>query len=142
MRLGSSRSLIDRYSRSGPVLSVGAIAILLWFALRLWPEPALRAGGVARAVGLFHLWHPVPRLVAEIEVLTAVVAVLAAGIALVLVPRLNQFLTEARECRRNEVRLLAATENSLDAFYILKSVRGEDGQIADFEFTYLNHNAE
>jgi diguanylate cyclase (GGDEF)-like protein len=142
MRLGSSRSLIDRYSRSGPVLSVGAIALLLWLAFRLWPEAVLQASGVARAIGLFHLWHPVPRLVADIEVLTAVVTVLAAGIATVLVPRVSQFLTEARECRRNEARLLAATENSLDAFYILKSVRGEDGQIADFEFTYLNHNGE
>lgn len=39
-------------------------------------------------------------------------------------------------------QFLAAAEGSMDAFYILQSVRDENGSIVDFEFRYLNPHAE
>ncbi len=60
----------------------------------------------------------------------------------VLVPRVNGSLRHWRECQKEEARFLAATERSLDGFYILKAVRGDESEITDFAFTYLNHNGE
>jgi PAS domain S-box-containing protein len=42
----------------------------------------------------------------------------------------------------SEARFRKATEGSLDAFFILKSVRDGKGQITDFEFVDLNKSAE
>ena len=44
--------------------------------------------------------------------------------------------------RRERDRLHAAAESSMDAFYICEAVRGTDGNIDDFVFTYLNSNVE
>lgn len=46
------------------------------------------------------------------------------------------------EVRRERDRLHAASESSLDAFYICEAVRGKTGEIEDFAFTYCNRNAE
>jgi diguanylate cyclase (GGDEF)-like protein/PAS domain S-box-containing protein len=81
-------------------------------------------------------------LVADAEMMTAVLAILAAGTVPALVPRVNETLRRWRERRQDEARFLVATEGSLDGFYILSAVRGAAGEIADFEFTYLNHNGE
>jgi diguanylate cyclase (GGDEF)-like protein/PAS domain S-box-containing protein len=40
-----------------------------------------------------------------------------------------------------DARFLAATESSLDAFFLLDAVRGKGGAIEDFSFTYLNRKA-
>lgn len=113
-----------------------------WRGAALAAAVLFAAWAFTRAVHLLDLWRPVPLLVADAEVLTAVLALLAAGIVPVLVPQVSRSLRRWRECRRNEGRFLAATEGSVDGFYLLKSVRSEDGEIADFEFTYLNQNGE
>jgi diguanylate cyclase (GGDEF)-like protein len=131
-----------------------SVAFVVLYALcgRLLPWPwrgaalavavLFAAWAFTRAVHLLDLWRPVPILVADAEVLTAVLAILAAAIVAALVPHVSRSLRRWRECRRNEGRFIAATERSMDGFYILRSVRGEDGEIADFEFTYLNQNGE
>lgn len=50
-------------------------------------------------------------------------------------------LTRAR-ARSNEARFVAAAEGSLDAFYILESVRAASGRIVDFRCTYVNGQGE
>jgi diguanylate cyclase (GGDEF)-like protein/PAS domain S-box-containing protein len=75
-------------------------------------------------------------------VLTAVLAILAAGAVPVLVPEVRRSLRRWRECRKDEARFRAATECSLDGFYLLKATRDAEDEIRDFEFTYLNHNGE
>ena len=40
-----------------------------------------------------------------------------------------------------DARFLAATESSLDAFFLLDAIRGEGGMVEDFSFTYLNRKA-
>lgn len=44
--------------------------------------------------------------------------------------------------RSTEAELRAATDSSLDAFFIFHPDRDDDGQIVDFRFWYLNANAE
>lgn len=44
--------------------------------------------------------------------------------------------------RRERDRLRAVTNCSMDAVYICDAVRGSDGEIEDFVFTYLNDNVE
>ena len=44
--------------------------------------------------------------------------------------------------RRERDRLRAAAESSMDALFICEAVRGTDGGIEDFVFTYLNSNVE
>jgi diguanylate cyclase (GGDEF)-like protein/PAS domain S-box-containing protein len=78
--------------------------------------------------------------------------VLAAGatITLVLAPiAVMILLREARVRRaaeealaRSEARLRAATDGSLDAFYVLTAVRDAGGVVLDFEFAFLNRQAE
>jgi len=42
----------------------------------------------------------------------------------------------------SEARLRAATDGSLDAFYVLRAVRDGEGEVLDFEFVDLNARAE
>jgi len=41
----------------------------------------------------------------------------------------------------DDSRFLAATESSLDAFFLMDAVRNANGEIHDFSFTYLNRKA-
>ena len=102
----------------------------------------MAASGVTRIVGLFALVHREPGFSAELEMVSATLAVVSAGIVAALVGRTRDFLVTMRQSQRNEARFIAASESSLEAFYTLQSVRGKDGQIVDFEFTYINSNGE
>ncbi|MDD5336526.1 MAG: GAF domain-containing protein [Rhodoferax sp.] len=76
----------------------------------------------------------------EVELLSEAAADLSFGIASQRAEleraRMQRTLKTAEE------RFRAAVEASLDALFILKSVRGEDGRIVDFEFTDINAHAE
>lgn len=100
------------------------------------------ASGITRIVGLLVQSNRDFGFSAELEMASATLAVVTAGIVAALVGRTRDFLVTMRQSQRNEARFIAASESSLDAFYTLQSVRGKDGQIADFEFTYLNRNGE
>jgi diguanylate cyclase (GGDEF)-like protein/PAS domain S-box-containing protein len=100
------------------------------------------ASGVTRIIGLLELSDHNFSFSAELEMASATLAVICAGIVAALVGRTRKFLVTARASQRNEARFIAASESSLEAFYTLQSVRGKNGQIVDFEFTYLNRNGE
>lgn len=100
------------------------------------------ASGVTRIIGLLVLSNRQLGFSAEMEMLSATLAVVTAGIVAALAGRTREFLVAARQSQRNEARFIAASESSLEAFYTLQAVRGRDGQIIDFEFTYLNTNGE
>lgn len=51
-------------------------------------------------------------------------------------------LDSERKLRESEARFRAATDGSLDAFYVLRSVRDGMGVVMDFEFVDLNARAE
>jgi diguanylate cyclase (GGDEF)-like protein len=65
---------------------------------------------------------------------------IAGGAAVYLVRRKGQAAGRARRklLDYDHEHFRAAVEGSLDAFYILDSVRNEDGRIVDFSFRYLN----
>jgi len=115
---------------------LGFRGIFLIFAL------FISAAGTARILGLLSLAHREFRFMPQLEMALATLAVICAGIVAGLVGRVRDFLLTMRQSQRNEARFIAASESSLEAFYTLQSVRGKDGQIADFEFTYINSNGE
>jgi diguanylate cyclase (GGDEF)-like protein len=102
----------------------------------------MAASALALTVELLTPAHPGLSFSSELEMISATLAVVSAGIVAALVGRVQQFLLMAQQSRRNEARFLAAAESSMEAFYTLQSVRDMDGQIIDFEFTYLNTNGE
>jgi diguanylate cyclase (GGDEF)-like protein len=100
------------------------------------------AAGVARVLGLLTLAHRQFRFMPQLEMILATLAVISAGIVAALVGQVRDFLVTMRQSQRNEARFIAASESSLEAFYTLEAVRGKDGQIVDFKFTYINSNGE
>jgi diguanylate cyclase (GGDEF)-like protein len=102
----------------------------------------MAASALARTVELLMLAYPGLSISSELEMISATLAVVSAGIVAALEGKVPQFLRAAQQSQRNEARFLAAAESSLEAFYTLQSVRDKDGQIIDFEFTYLNTNGE
>lgn len=77
---------------------------------------------------------------------------LAAGLAAVLLLAPLAFLIVKRELRvrheaeqaleASEARFRAATDGSLDAFYVLRAIRDANGAVLDFEFIHVNRRAE
>ena len=85
-------------------------------------------------------------LVGQASLFGAVLALLTAFLLPFLLPML---LSKSREleftsqtAKRNEIRFLAATQSTEDAFILLEALRSPDGAIEDFLFTYINANAE
>jgi diguanylate cyclase (GGDEF)-like protein len=85
-------------------------------------------------------------LVGQALLFAAVLALLTAFLLPFLLPML---LSKSRElefalqtAKRNEIRFLAATQSTDDAFILLEALRSPDGVIEDFLFTYINSNAE
>lgn len=115
---------------------LGFRAIFLVFAL------FVTAAGVTRVLGLLALIHREFVFMPQLEMIAATLSVICAGIVAALLGRTREFLVTMRQSQRNEARFIAASESSLDAFYTLQSVRGKDGAIIDFEFTYINSNGE
>jgi len=68
----------------------------------------------------------------------AIVAVCAGS----LLMRQHRLLSGAARAREEHARFLAAAENMLDDFYIFDAVRGDQGDVVDFTFAYINPNAE
>jgi diguanylate cyclase (GGDEF)-like protein len=100
------------------------------------------AAGVTQLLGLLGVVHRAFRYMEQLEMVSSTLAVVSAGIVAALVGRVRDFLVTMRQSQRNEARFIAASESSLEAFYTLQSVRGKDGEILDFEFTYINANGE
>jgi len=79
------------------------------------------------------------------EILAGIMGAAAGGVAVFFMDqkRSRDSLGVSRQARDEEhERLLAATEGSIDAFYVLETVRDTQGAIEDFVFRYLNAPAE
>jgi diguanylate cyclase (GGDEF)-like protein/PAS domain S-box-containing protein len=127
-------AFLSMYAKSKGLLQIRGIFLI--FAL------FMTISGITRILGLLALSRRELNFSAQSEMISATLAVVSAGIVAALVGRTRDFLATARRSQQNEARFMAASESSLDAFYTLQSVRGSDGQIIDFEFTYLNTNGE
>ncbi|MBB5058372.1 diguanylate cyclase (GGDEF)-like protein/PAS domain S-box-containing protein [Granulicella aggregans] len=127
-------AFLSMYSKSKGLLQIRGIFLI--FAL------FMSISGVTRIMGLLALFRQDLDFSAQAEMISATLAVVSAGIIAALVGRTRDFLATTRRSQQNEARFIAASESSLEAFYTLQSVRGSDGQIIDFEFTYLNTNGE
>jgi len=127
-------AFLSTYRKSKGLLSIRGIFLI--FAL------FMTISGVSRILGLLALSRQDLNFSAQAEMISATLAVVSAGIVAALVGRTRDFLATARKSQQNEARFIAASESSLEAFYTLQAVRGSDGQIIDFEFTYLNSNGE
>jgi diguanylate cyclase (GGDEF)-like protein len=80
----------------------------------------------------------------ELLIMLLVLAVVVAISLWLLQQRLRPLVVQLVESKKaaeaSQARFLAASEHSLDGFYILESVRDSADQIIDFRFTYLNEN--
>jgi PAS domain-containing protein len=127
-------AFLSIYAKSKGLLPIRGIFLI--FAL------FMTISGASRILGLLALSRRDLNFSAQAEMISATLAVVSAGIIAALVGRTRDFLATTRKSQQNEARFIAASESSLDAFYTLQAVRGSDGQIIDFEFTYLNTNGE
>ena len=62
--------------------------------------------------------------------------------AAVLFPYVRSMIDAVISADEDHEKFLVAAESSLDAFYILESVRDDAKNIVDFRFTYVNANGE
>jgi diguanylate cyclase (GGDEF)-like protein/PAS domain S-box-containing protein len=98
--------------------------------------------GVQLAVG-YALWVPLGWLGPHLEIVRAAASVVVAIGVAVLYPYLRAMFRTVMAASKEHEKFEVAAESSLDAFYILDSVRDGDGKnIVDFKFTYVNANGE
>jgi diguanylate cyclase (GGDEF)-like protein/PAS domain S-box-containing protein len=100
----------------------------------------IAAGGVTHLLDIFILWKHWYWLFGYLKLIAAAATVLTAATLPFVVARLRRMLMAADRSKENEQRFLTAAESSMDAFYILESVRDDAGAIVDFRFVYLNEN--
>jgi diguanylate cyclase (GGDEF)-like protein/PAS domain S-box-containing protein len=92
------------------------------------------------AMDVVVLWKPYYWLQGDVKLITAIASLTTAAALPFYLPKVRQLLEAARSSRSNEVRFLAASHSSNDAFYIFESVRGGAGEIVDFRFVFVNAN--
>jgi diguanylate cyclase (GGDEF)-like protein/PAS domain S-box-containing protein len=97
--------------------------------------------GVQRLLG-YALWLRLGRLGPELEMIRAVAAVVVAMGAAVLYPYVRAMIGAVISANKEHEIFEVAAESSLDAFYLLESVRDSSKKIVDFRFTYVNANGE
>jgi len=90
----------------------------------------------------YALWNPLHRLGPELQMVRAAASVVVAMAAAVLFPYMRAMITAVISANKEHEKFLVAAEISLDAFYILESIREDGNSISDFRFTYVNANAE
>jgi diguanylate cyclase (GGDEF)-like protein/PAS domain S-box-containing protein len=73
---------------------------------------------------------------------TVLVTLAGASVAVWVLWRKYGRAAKLRGAQEAHSQFLAAAETSLDAFGLLESVRNDDGAIVDFQFRYVNANAE
>ena len=98
------------------------------------------ACGMTHAMEILVLWHPLYWLAGDVKLVTAIASLATAIMLPYYLPRITRLLGDAQVSRQNERWFLAATESSLDSFYILEAVRDEAREIVDFSFVFVNSN--
>jgi diguanylate cyclase (GGDEF)-like protein/PAS domain S-box-containing protein len=97
--------------------------------------------GVQRMIG-YALWIPLGWLGPHLEMVRAAASVIVAMGVAVLYPYMRAMLRAVMAATKEHEKFEVAAESSLDAFYILDSVRDESRDIVDFRFSYVNANGE
>jgi diguanylate cyclase (GGDEF)-like protein/PAS domain S-box-containing protein len=97
--------------------------------------------GVQRMIG-YALWIPLGWLGPHLEMVRAAASVIVAMGVAVLYPYMRAMLRAVMAATKEHEKFEVAAESSLDAFYILESVRDESRDIVDFRFSYVNANGE
>ena len=97
--------------------------------------------GVQRLIG-YALWIPLGWLGPHLEMVRAAASVVVAMGVAVLYPYLRAMFRAVMAASKEHEKFEVAAESSLDAFYILDSVRDEARNIVDFRFSYVNANGE
>ncbi len=97
--------------------------------------------GLQRLLG-YALWLRLGRLGPELAMLRAIASVVVAMGAAVLYPYARDMIAALTAANKEHEKFEGAAESSLDAFYILDSVRDNTNKIVDFRFSYANANGE
>jgi diguanylate cyclase (GGDEF)-like protein/PAS domain S-box-containing protein len=97
--------------------------------------------GVHRVIG-YALWVPMGWLGPHLEMVRAAASVVVAMGVAVLYPYLRAMFRAVMAANKEHEKFEVAAESSLDAFYILDSVRDSARNIVDFRFSYVNANGE
>jgi len=98
--------------------------------------------GVLRMLGYAGLLHPATWLAPELQMVRAAAAVVMAVAVAVLFPYARALVGTVSAANKDHEKFVVAVESSLDAFYLLESVRDSAGRIVDFRFTFANANGE
>ncbi len=88
------------------------------------------------------LWGPRGHLETDLLMVRAAASVVVAMCVAVLFPYVRTMVGAVLSANKEHEKFIVAAESSLDAFYILESVRDETKDIADFRFAYVNANGE
>jgi diguanylate cyclase (GGDEF)-like protein/PAS domain S-box-containing protein len=131
---------------------VAACILILRLASRL--RDRVPFGLTTYILGLFLLCFVLQRVVGygygrfspELQMVSATASIVAAMGAAFLFPYVRSMIAAVVAANREHDKFVVAAENSLDAFYIMESVRDvdQDGakEIVDFRFAYVNANGE
>jgi diguanylate cyclase (GGDEF)-like protein/PAS domain S-box-containing protein len=98
--------------------------------------------GLLRMVGYATLWSPLARLNPELLKIRAAASVVVAMSVAVLFPYVKTMIAMVISGNKDHEKFVVAAESSLDAFYIMDSVRDDANDITDFRFSYVNANGE
>ncbi len=96
--------------------------------------------GFTHLMDVVVLWTPLYWLQGDMKLLTALASVTTAVALPFFVPAIGALIAEARASQENERRFLTASNNSNEAFYILKAELDDAGGISDFRIMFLNRN--
>jgi PAS domain S-box-containing protein len=126
----------------------GTLLLLLrreWARLRSnWIVPFfalfLASCALTQVIDMLELWRPFLWIAGTLKLVTAVASIITVATLPPILMKLHRLIESADRSLINAERFRAAAESSLDAFYILESVRDAQGQIVDFRFAYLNEN--
>lgn len=97
--------------------------------------------GLQRLVG-YALWIPMGWLGPHLPMVRAAASVVVAMGVAVLYPYVRAMISTVITANKEHASFEVAAESSLDAFYLMESIRDDSKRIVDFRFTYVNANGE
>jgi diguanylate cyclase (GGDEF)-like protein/PAS domain S-box-containing protein len=98
--------------------------------------------GVLRLLGYASFWNRLGRFGQELQIVRAAAWIVVAMGAAVLYPYVRAMIATVMAANKDHEKFVVAAESSLDAFYIMESVRDEAKNIVDFRLAYVNAIAE
>lgn len=99
------------------------------------------SSGFSHLMDIVVLWKPLYWLQGDLKMVTAIASLSTVLLLPAALPKLEAVRRAAALSAENESRFLAATDSSLDCFYILGAIRADRGEIQDFRFDFVNANA-